>query len=120
MQKQQTANPDPKSNRLLASLGRTEYDAVIQSATLITLRFRTRLSSAKTVLSTLSIFLYPAWCRCLVTTDGRPQVEIATIGNEGVVGASELIQAQGAMGLNLVQLPGAAVRVEAGTPSVDC
>ncbi|MGC9952641.1 MAG: Crp/Fnr family transcriptional regulator [Bryobacteraceae bacterium] len=31
------------------------------------------------------------------------------------MGASGLIQAQGAMGLNLVQLPGAAVPVEAGT-----
>jgi len=30
-------------------------------------------------------------------------VEVATVGREGVVGASELIQGQGAMGLNLVQ-----------------
>jgi len=35
-----------------------------------------------------------------------------TVGKEGVVGASELIQAQGAMGLNLVQLPGLALRIE--------
>jgi len=114
MQKQQTANPDPKSNRLLASLGRTEYDAVIQSATLITLRFRRRLVQQD---GTIDAVYFPLSCMVslLVTTDGRPQVEIATIGNEGVVGASELIQAQGAMGLNLVQLPGVAVRVEAGT-----
>jgi hypothetical protein len=40
-------------------------------------------------------------------------VETATIGHEGVVGASELIQDQVAMGLHIIQLPGAAVRVEA-------
>ncbi len=49
----------------------------------------------------------------LVTTDGQPQMEMATIGREGVVGASELIQTQGAMGLNLVQIPGVAVRLDA-------
>ena len=49
----------------------------------------------------------------LVSTDGEPQMEMATIGKEGVVGASELFQAQGAMGINLVQIPGLAVRVEA-------
>ena len=40
-------------------------------------------------------------------------MEMATIGKEGVVGASELIQTQAAMGLNLVQIPGAAVRIDA-------
>ena len=49
----------------------------------------------------------------LVTTDGQPQMEMATIGREGVVGASEIFQTQGAMGLNLIQIPGAAVRIDA-------
>ena len=42
----------------------------------------------------------------LVSSNGKPQMEMATVGREGVVGASELIQKQGAMGLNLVQIPG--------------
>ena len=49
----------------------------------------------------------------LVTADRKPQMEMATIGREGVVGASELLQEQGAMGLNLVQIPGTAVRIAA-------
>ena len=51
----------------------------------------------------------------LVTTDGQPRMEMATIGREGVVGASEILQKQGAMELNLVQIPGTAVRIDADT-----
>jgi hypothetical protein len=40
-------------------------------------------------------------------------MEMATIGKEGMVGASEALQMQGATGLNLVQLPVTAVRIEA-------
>ena len=40
-------------------------------------------------------------------------MEMATIGKEGVVGASEVFQTRGAMGLNLIQIPGIAVRIEA-------
>ena len=49
----------------------------------------------------------------LVTTNSSPAMEMATIGNEGVAGASEVLQMQPAMGLNLIQIPGAAVRVKA-------
>ena len=49
----------------------------------------------------------------LVTTNGSPAMEMATIGNEGVAGASEVLQTQAAMGLNLIQIPGAAVRIKA-------
>jgi len=49
----------------------------------------------------------------LVTTEGEPRMELATVGREGVVGAAELLQNQGAMGLNLIQIPGTAVRITA-------
>jgi CRP-like cAMP-binding protein len=49
----------------------------------------------------------------LAGTNKTQLVETATIGNEGVAGASELIQDQAAMGLQIVQLPGAAVRIDA-------
>jgi len=39
-------------------------------------------------------------------------MEMATVGREGVVGSSELIQRQGAMGLSIIQLPGTAVRID--------
>jgi hypothetical protein len=40
-------------------------------------------------------------------------MEMATIGREGVAGASEVLQMQLAMGLNLIQIPGSAVRIKA-------
>ncbi len=48
----------------------------------------------------------------LVTSNDKPRMELATIGREGVVGASELIQAQGSMGLTIIQIPGDALRIE--------
>ena len=53
----------------------------------------------------------------LVTNDGRPRMEIATIGKEGVVGASEVLQTQLAMGLTIIQIPGAAIRIKADISS---
>jgi CRP-like cAMP-binding protein len=112
MTKQKQAKADPMTNRLLATLGRDDYDALMQDAKVVFLKFRMRLVRQDGNVDAV-YFPLSSMVSLLVTTDGRPQVEMATIGKEGVVGASELIQSQGAMGLNLVQLPGAAVRVEA-------
>jgi CRP-like cAMP-binding protein len=49
----------------------------------------------------------------LVTGGGTPQIEMATIGQEGVSGASEVLQLQPSMGLTLIQIPGDAVRIKA-------
>jgi CRP-like cAMP-binding protein len=49
----------------------------------------------------------------LVTANEKPQMEMATIGKEGVVGAWEILQAQGSMSLSLIQIPGRALRIEA-------
>jgi CRP-like cAMP-binding protein len=111
LQKQGSVDADPKSNRFLASLEREDYDALTRQAKVVKLKFRLRLFRQDGIIDAV---YFPLTCMVslLVTTDGSPQVEVATIGKEGVVGASELIQAQGAMGLNLVQLPGLALRIE--------
>jgi len=49
----------------------------------------------------------------LVSSNDKPQMEMATIGKEGVVGAWEVLQKQGAIGLNLIQIPGSALRIDA-------
>ena len=56
---------------------------------------------------------FPLTCMVslLVSSNGEARMEMATVGREGVVGASELLEKQGAMGLNIVQIPGVAVRV---------
>ena len=113
LRKRKPQQADPATNGLLARLEGEDYDLLMRDAKVVSLKFRKRLVRQD---GNIDAVYFPLSCMVslLVTTDGRPQVEMATIGKEGVVGASELIQAQGAMGLNLVQLPGAAVRVEAG------
>jgi CRP-like cAMP-binding protein len=111
----QTQQPivfDPRTNRLLARLEREDYDALMLNAKVVTLKFRKRLVRQDERIEAV-YFPVTAMVSLLVTTDGQPRMEMATIGREGVVGASELIQKQGSMGLNLVQIPGAAVRVDA-------
>ena len=96
------AQADPLTNGLLARLERDDYDALMLHAKFVVLKFRARLVNQD---ANIDAIYFPLSCMVslLVTTDGRPHVEVATVGREGVVGASELIQGQGAMGLNLVQ-----------------
>jgi len=60
-------------------------------------------------------FPLTAMVSLLVATDGKPQMEMATIGKEGVVGASEILQEQGSMGMTLIQIGGTALRVKAAS-----
>jgi len=109
----QPKSPDPSTNNLLARLDREDYDVLMRNAKVVPLKFRKLLVRQDERVDAV-YFPLTAMISLLVSTDGQPQMEMATIGKEGVVGASELIQKQGSMGLNLVQIPGAAVRIEAG------
>ena len=103
---------DPKSNRLLAKMESADYGALMQQGKVVPLKFRQRLHAQD---KPIDFVYFPLTCMIslLVSTDGQPKMEMATVGREGVVGASELIQAQGGMGLNLVQIPGEAVKINA-------
>jgi CRP-like cAMP-binding protein len=106
-------SPDPKTNRLLARLASADYLAVMQAAQIVTLKYRKRIHRQE---APVDAVYFPISCMfsLLVADNGQPQLEVATIGREGVVGAAELIHEQGAIGLTLVQIPGAAVRVSGG------
>jgi CRP-like cAMP-binding protein len=108
----QSDHSDPKTNRLLAALELTDYDALMLQAKVVPLKFRKRLHSQD---KPIDAVYFPLSCMVslLVTTADQPKMEMATVGREGVVGASEMIEAQGAMGLNLVQIPGKAVKIRA-------
>ncbi len=111
----QTATPekcDPRTNRILATLERPDYDALMLEAEIVPLKFRKRLHSQD---EPVDAVYFPITCMVslVVTNDGTPRMEMATVGNEGVAGASEVLEMQPAMGLNLVQIPGAAVRIKA-------
>jgi CRP-like cAMP-binding protein len=105
-------HPDPRHNRLLSMLLPADYDALLQQSKIVALKFRSRLSRQD---QPIDAVYFPITCMVslLVTANDKPQMEMATVGREGVVGASELIlYPQGAMGLNLVQIPGAVLRIE--------
>jgi CRP-like cAMP-binding protein len=106
------ASADPKTNRLLAGLEPEDYDALMRESKVVPLKFRKRLLTQDKGIDA-AYFPITSMISLLVTTDSQPQMEMATIGKEGVVGASEIFQKQGAMGLNLVQIPGTAVRIDA-------
>lgn len=104
--------PDPRVNRLLARLEPDAYQAVTKVAKIVHLKFRKRvLQQGKAI----DAVYFPLTCMfsLLVADNSTPQLELATIGREGVVGAAEVTHKQGAMGLTLIQIPGAALRVEA-------
>jgi CRP-like cAMP-binding protein len=108
----QQERPDPRTNRLLASLNPPDYDALMLVGEIVLLKFRKKLHEQD---EPVDVVYFPLTCMVslLVTNDGTPRMEMATVGNEGVAGASEVLQMQPAMGLNLIQIPGAALRIKA-------
>jgi CRP-like cAMP-binding protein len=107
-----SATPDPRMNHFLARLDSQDYEALMLEAKIVQLKFSKRMIAQD---AKVDAIYFPITCMfsLLVTADGKPQMEMATIGKEGNVGAAEAIQMQGAMGLSLIQIPGAAVRIDA-------
>jgi CRP-like cAMP-binding protein len=107
-----TKKPNPKVNQLLAGLEPADFEALTRAGKIVPLKFRTRIQLQDVPIEAV---YFPITCMfsLLVTSDGKAQMELATVGNEGVIGASELVQANHAMALHLVQIPGHALRIEA-------
>ena len=103
---------DPKINRLLAALEPADYAALLADAKIVSLKFDKELNKQDERVDAVYFPLTSMVC-LVVSTDGKPQMEMAMIGKEGVVGASEILQVQGAMGLNVIQIGGTALRVKA-------
>lgn len=108
----QAAKPDPRTNHFLARLENEDYDEVMRAAKVVILKLGRRMIRQDEKINSV---YFPISCMfsLLVTDGGKLQIEMATIGKEGAIGALEVLQAQGAIGLSLVQLPGSAVRIEA-------
>ena len=102
----------PKTNHFLARLQREDYDALMRVAKPVSLKFGKRVIRQD---ERIDAVYFPLTCMfsLLVTANEKPQMEMATIGKEGVVGAWEVLQGEGSMGLNLIQIPGIALRIEA-------
>jgi CRP-like cAMP-binding protein len=103
---------NPISNLLLQKLSPADFESLMAKAKVVTLKFRRRLFAQDGV---VDVVYFPLECMVslLVTTGTKPKLELATIGREGVVGAIEIMQEQDAMGINLIQIPGLALRIGA-------
>ena len=103
-------NPDPKNNVLLGMLEVADYQSLMEKSKVVSLKLGKRIYSHDEPVDNI---YFPISCMIslLVTSAGKfPQLELATVGREGAIGAIEAIHSQGAMGISLVQIPGAAVR----------
>jgi CRP-like cAMP-binding protein len=102
----------PKTNLFLARLEPDDYDALILSSKIVRLKYRQRLILQD---ERVTAVYFPLTCMLslLVTANEQPQMEMATIGKEGIVSGEETLQTKGSIGLNLVQIPGTALRIEA-------
>jgi CRP-like cAMP-binding protein len=111
-QTEKTESSAPRMNCFLARLAPEDYDALIPESTIVTMKFRRGVTRQD---EPVDAVYFPLTCifSLLVTANGEPQMEMATIGKEGVVGAAEVLQSKGAIGLSLIQIPGTALRIEA-------
>lgn len=105
---------DPKRNQFLGRLEREDYDALMLVSKTVSFKFGKRVLRQD---ERVDAVYFPVTCMfsLLVTANDKPQMEMATIGKEGLVGAWEVVQTQGSMGLNLIQIPGTALRIDANT-----
>jgi len=106
------SSPAPRTNHFLAALDQGDYFALMAKAKIVDLKF------GKSILhqdEPVDAVYFPLTCMfsLQVVSDERPRMELAIIGNEGIVGASEALHGWVAMGLSIIQVSGAAVRIEA-------
>jgi CRP-like cAMP-binding protein len=109
--KQEQCDSDPKGNLLLAGLDRADYEILMREAKVVPLKFRKRLYRQD---SPIDFVYFPitSMVSLLVSTTDELSMEMAMVGREGVVGASELLQRQGSMALSVVRLPGTAAQID--------
>lgn len=109
---EQSTLVDPRMNRILDSLDPAEYESVIAIGTVVTLKLHKRLFKEDEPIDTVH-FPLTAMVSLLVSSE-KPKLEMALIGNEGVIGGAEAFFGQpGSLGVYLVQIEGTALRVAA-------
>jgi CRP-like cAMP-binding protein len=100
----------PRANALLAMLDADDYASLMTKAKIVKLKFRAKLCREEQEVEAVH-FPLSGVVSLLVGGGGELRTELATVGREGVVGATEILQEQKSMALNLIQVPGFAVRV---------
>src|ERR1700734_1747663 len=110
-QAQKQCDTDPRGTVLLASLDPADYEILMREPKVGALKFRKRLYHQDRPIDFV-YFPITSMISLLVSTTDKLSIEMAMVGREGVVGASELLQRQGSMALSLVQLPGTAAQID--------
>jgi CRP-like cAMP-binding protein len=109
---QPNGSADPRTNRLLAALEPVDYEAFMAEAEVVALPLNNRLFRRD---GAVDAVYFPVTCMVSVLAgpaDGE-MTEAATIGREGIAGSEGALPDYPAIGVCVIQLPGAAVRMEA-------
>jgi CRP-like cAMP-binding protein len=113
-QAQPSAVQDARRNQFLARLEQDDFEALMRVGKTVTFKLRKRILLQDGLVDAV---YFPMTCMfsLLVTLRDKPEMEMATIGKEGLVGAWEVLQGQPSMGLNIIQIPGTAIRIPAAS-----
>src|SRR5437588_436208 len=105
----------PRGNRILDALPPEAYDRLLPALSPVSLELKDLLLESGKAIDTV-YFPVSAVVSLLTTMDDGSAVEVATIGNEGIVGVPVFLGAQalGARDFYQVQVPGQVVTVAAG------
>jgi len=103
----------PRGNRILDALPPKEYERLLPALSPVSLELKRLLLEPGTAIDTV-YFPVGAVVSLLTTMDDGSAVEVATLGNEGIVGVPVFLgaQAMGARDFYQVQVPGHAVAMD--------
>jgi CRP-like cAMP-binding protein len=101
----------PRRNKLLAFLDREDFDTLEPALQLVALDFQQQLYDYRQTVTHVYFPLSGVVAVMRTLSDGET-AQVASVGNEGVVGYGALIDAPVASGCAIVQLPGEALRIE--------
>jgi CRP-like cAMP-binding protein len=108
----------PLRNRLLAALSQEDRDRVVAAGELVDLGAQQVLQQADGPITQL-YFPLDAVVALVGAPDGAPPVEVATVGNEGLLGLGVFLHDDRALFGALCLVPGRALRVPATTVDAD-
>lgn len=112
--KQTLPTPAPPGNRLLARLPHNEFQRLRPHLQLVPLKFKRVLYEVRSPIDFAYFVNRGVVSALAVMEDGRV-VEVATIGNEGVVALPAFLGVKTSPHKIIVQVPGDALRIKTGT-----
>src|SRR5580698_2699874 len=93
----QPTDPDPRTNLLLERLELADYQSLIAKGKIVTLKLGERLYGQDDIVDFVYFPLTCMICLLVSTIGKKPRLELATVSREGVVGATEALQSNGAL-----------------------